>query len=324
MNKKNSTVSFISLTLIFSVFLLLPSFLFAQVYDNIGFKKDVPEEIRKACPMCDEFLDVKWIDEKRYIGKLKTEWYRDGEKQGILYYFVRLLDPGSQRVLGCTFYNIDEQKYHSKEFERLIKEADKFEYALVGGFIMYAKKGGKRIELGWAGLGPNTNIPIPNVDPFTKSFSNFSKTICVLYPNKDYVSIAETKIPFVKENLSKEEKKTYDQLIKFANNKCKEITGVDNKCYTDNTKYSSYAIDVNFDGFNDYIFSFNLLDFGKPGKKSPAIQYIYFSQGEKYKFKELRGCFSKEVFMPIFYVNVRKSEVFYILCNLTEIVQGGD
>jgi hypothetical protein len=46
MKKKNRTVSFIVINLIFLILLFLPSILFAQVYDNIGFRKDVPEEIR--------------------------------------------------------------------------------------------------------------------------------------------------------------------------------------------------------------------------------------------------------------------------------------
>jgi hypothetical protein len=326
MKKKNKAVSFISCTIIFSVFLTLPSFSFAQVYDNIGFKKDVPEEIRKACTVCDEFLDVKWIDERRHIGKLKTEWYKDGKKEGVSYYLVRLLEPspGPVPILTCIFYNIDEERYHSKNIEKLIKEADKFEYALVGDFIMYAKKGKRQIQLGSADSIPY--FPQPGVSsgqPFKKTFSNFSKTICVLYPNKEYVSIAETKKPFIKESLSEEEKKIFDQLIKFANNKCKEITGADAKCYTEMIKYCD-VIDANFDGLDDYIFRFSLLDeLGRPNK-TPAIWYIYFSKGDQHKFKELRGCFSKQSFMPIFYSSVGKRIIYYTLCNLTEIIQGGN
>ena len=38
--------------LLFLILLFLPSILFAQVYDNIGFRKDVPEEIRGQLVLC--------------------------------------------------------------------------------------------------------------------------------------------------------------------------------------------------------------------------------------------------------------------------------
>ena len=52
MKKKNRTVSFIVIHLIFLFLLFLPSILFAQVYDNIRFRKDVPEEIRGQLVLC--------------------------------------------------------------------------------------------------------------------------------------------------------------------------------------------------------------------------------------------------------------------------------
>ena len=52
MKKKNRTVSFIVINLIFLILLFLPSILFAQVYDNIVFRKDVPEKIRGQLVLC--------------------------------------------------------------------------------------------------------------------------------------------------------------------------------------------------------------------------------------------------------------------------------
>jgi len=307
--KKNRTVSFISLTLIFSVFLLLPSFLFAQVYGNIGFKKDVPEEIRKACPMCDEFLDVKWVDDKRNIGKLKAEMYRDGKKEGIVYLLVKLEDVGSDNMFrrgeGVT-YDITKTEYSSKDFERFVRGAD-YTYDK-GFFFMTAEKGGKKRKFSQGVIPSRYSM---------RSYANFSKTLCIPYPNVKYAFVAETKKPFIQKDLSKDLREKYERILKFATDKCNDLR---KKCDVEGIKYCD-AIDVNYDGLNDYVFHFNLIENGS----SPAMEYIFFSQKGKYKFQEVGACFGGKYYMPIFYAALEKGEaVYYAKCNLTQVTTGGN
>jgi len=244
MRKKKGFFQINILSLFFLCICFLPSLLFGQDFDNIGFRRDVPEEVIKACSVCDEFLDVKWIDEDRYIGKLKTEWYKDGQKQGILYLLVKLEEPGSEEMFrrgNFIIYNITEEEYQNKNFENFIKQA-KYTYGK-GYFFMFAKEREIKREF-YQG-----NIPS---EFYLESYANFSRTICVPYPHKEYIFIVETKKPFIKENLNQILRKKYDQIIEYISKKCLPTK----KCIIDQIKYTD-EIDVNFDKLDDYN-----LDFG--------------------------------------------------------------
>ncbi len=305
---KNRTVSFISLTLIFLGFLLLPSFLSAQIYDNFGFRKDVPEEIRKAFPMCDEFLDVKWIDEKRNIGKLKTEWYKNGKKEGFLYLLVKLENPGSEYMLrrgDGIIYGISEQEYYSKEFENIIKEAE-YTYGK-GFFFMYARKDKKTKKFS------QERIPFAHPsENYTKSYAGFSKTICILYPNKEYAFFVETNLPFLKDNLSDNLNQKYDSILRYAKEKCSNYS--DYRCYLKHLRYSE-AIDVNFDGLDDYIFKFWVQS------ESKGKVFILFSKPNKFEIKDITNCIYH---VNAFYGARDKKAVFFGRCDLTELTKGGN
>lgn len=299
MKKKNTNVAFISLTFILSVFLLLPTFLVAQVYDNIGFKKDIPEEIRKACPQCDEFLDVKWIDEKRMIGKLEAEIYRKDKKVGSQYFLVKLEDPGSEyfHIRGNgMLYDMTREEYPSKKFEKFIKEAE-YTFEAPGFIGLIAKRGKEQRHFS----GPYIFEG--------ESYGDFSKTICILYPNKEYVLILETKKPFLKKDISNELKAKYEQILRYAKGKCQNIY----ECKLDRIKYTD-ALDVNLDGLEDYIFRFWV------GRERNVV--VFFSKKNSYEFKEIsHRC--AEVW-DIFYLKKdSRITVYFGKCNLTELTKGG-
>jgi len=63
------------LLVLVSLIVLPFSIVHAADYDNIAFMKYVPKELREKFPVCDEFLDIKWIDPKRYIGKMQANIY---------------------------------------------------------------------------------------------------------------------------------------------------------------------------------------------------------------------------------------------------------
>jgi hypothetical protein len=298
MKKKNSNILFV--LIIFLVFLILPSFLSAQDYDNIGFKKDVPEAIRKACPMCDEFLDVKWIDEKRMIGKLRAEVYKNEKKSNSLYFLVRLENPVSESILyrgnGIT-YEITEKEYYSKDFEKLIKEA---EYIYNKGFLfMDAYVKGVIVR-------KFTQGPIPSTLSM-ESYFRFSRTICIFYPSGEYIFIAETKKPFSGASLSNGLKQKYDSILKYAKGKCAGTSG----CITDQIKDCD-AIDVNFDGIDDYIFRFWVRE-----KRNVSI---LFSKDKAYDSKDISDCIPH---VPVYYAAREQRAVFFGNCNLTEQMKGG-
>jgi hypothetical protein len=322
MRKKKGFFQINILSLFFLCICFLPSLLFGQDFDNIGFRRDVPEEIRKAFPMCDEFLDVKWIDEKRYIGKLKSEIYRDGKKTGTAYFLAKLEIPSSDDMLRRgydIFYDITRDDYYSKDFENFLSDAEYFYEK--GYFIMKAQKGGIVKEF-VSNMIPFYSIPsrISSYRGSSRiSFSDFSKTICVSYPVESYAFIVETKKPFIKSDLSERLEKNYNSILAFANQRCAEIG---KKCDTEDIKYCD-AIDVNLDGQDDFIFYFNPVSNGTIGT---AIRYIYLSQKGKYSFRPIEWCFGEKYrgyHKRIYYVN-NKKEVLFVTCNLTEMMRGGD
>lgn len=275
MQMKNIFFLILSIILI-SIFFMFITPSIGQVYENIGFKKDVPDEIKNACSICDEFLDVKWIDEERYIGKLKTEWYKNGQKQGVLHLLVKLEEPGSEEMLrrgNFIFYEITDYEYKNIDFEKFIKQAQ-LTYEK-GYFFMITKLDDKREKF--------TQGKIPT-EFYLESYANFTKTVCVLYPGKEYIFIVETKKPFVEGNFNKNKREKYDQIIKYVS----EICLRKERCLTDQIKYSD-SIDVNFDKLDDYIFRF------WADNKRKIL--VFFTKKNKEEFKDISNC---TPYMPVF------------------------
>lgn len=94
------------------------------VYDNnIGFMKDVPRELHEALPMCDEFLDVKWIREMPggyWVGRVIVD-VSTGEKkeQRELVVLEEERLPGRLKI-----FDITTSSYRGRQFEALIMLAD--------------------------------------------------------------------------------------------------------------------------------------------------------------------------------------------------------
>ncbi len=76
--------------LLLPALLLLPSLSRGQTFDNVGFMKNVPSELRQKFPVCDEFLDVKWIDPKQHIGRIRVTEYRNDKPYSPTDVIVRL------------------------------------------------------------------------------------------------------------------------------------------------------------------------------------------------------------------------------------------
>lgn len=75
--------------------------------DNIGFMKNPPIKLRKQFPMCDAFLKVDWIDEKKNMGSATYDVYMNGSKIAKAFLAMVDLDPMHPR------YDYDLQKYRN-------------------------------------------------------------------------------------------------------------------------------------------------------------------------------------------------------------------
>ncbi len=91
--------------------------------DNIGFMKDVSTELRQELPMCDVFLDVKWIREMPggyWVGRVIVD-VKIGDKTEQRE-FVVLEDKRRQGRLQLI--DITATDYRGRQFDELIISAD--------------------------------------------------------------------------------------------------------------------------------------------------------------------------------------------------------
>lgn len=91
--------------------------------NNVGFMKDVPRDLREALPVCDEFLDVKWIREMPggyWVGRVIVD-VSTGEKKGQRELVVLEKDRIPGRLL---IFDITTSSHRGRQFDELIMAAE--------------------------------------------------------------------------------------------------------------------------------------------------------------------------------------------------------
>jgi hypothetical protein len=252
--------------------------------DNKGFVKDASPAVKERFSLCNEFLDVKWIDKSRSVGILKADVYTNGKSEP-RFLIVHLERPGSKAFAARgngIFYEISEKQYSSRDFEQFLHGA-RFGFKHHDVFLTVNK--GKRSE-----RFPQEPLPfeafVTHQTEFpNRSFSDFSKTVCVVYPDGKQAFVAEARKPFAKLPIDDKSKQAYDTVAGCANEKCKDITR-DTKtgCNMDYLK-DSYALDINGDGKDDYIF---LISAGQDSK-TRSMRYLLSSK-EGSSSRDVSGC----------------------------------
>lgn len=316
MKRKNRTILFIFL--ICCIVSILPSFLLAQSYDNIAFMKNVPKELRQKFPMCDEFLDVTWIDPQRYIGKMKADIYVGTEHKGMSHLIILSKKWGAYNTVSFwnyIAYGISKEEYENKDFEKFIREAE-FTFDK-GYFLMTAKKGNKKMEF---------QISLTSEHPWNDRYlskiatlSFFTKNIFLVHPDTETAILAEEKKPFIYASLSTEAQKSYNDVMKTVIETC-EIIAPPSKGYRCDMPTVRYAtsIDMNYDGVEDFLTGFSLYKDNKPVK---GRKLIYYSQGGAYRVVLIpEDCFSKDREISI---KSKEKAVYYQNCSLTVLTKGG-
>lgn len=276
--------------LIILAVLVLPFAAHAAGVNNIGFKKDVSPALKERFGICDEFLDVKWLDKMALVGTLKADVYKNSISEP-RYLIVHLEKTGSKAFAANgngIFYEIDEKQYSSHEFEKFLLGAHYgFSHERV---FMTAKKGKKTDRFPQEPLPFEAFINHESDFP-NRSFSSFSKTVCVAYPDEKKAFVIEAKKPFMISPLDDKTKSAYDNVARHAQEQCGKLKAVGAK--TDcNLNYlkDSYALDTNGDGKDDYVV---LLTDGKSVK---ARRYLLLSSKEGYVAADVSGCLGEGMF----------------------------
>lgn len=151
---------------------------------NIGFMKNPPQELKAKFPMCDEFLDVQWLDKKYMVGYATYDAFVRKRKSDT---------PARKRVhaiVAIPFGVPRRYDYDAYQFVREGKLKDLFALIRSGqtmsaGFAFSIGEGDNRID-----LHPGGALSYGESHPL---LSDHRKTVCVIYPAGDRAWIIEGK-----------------------------------------------------------------------------------------------------------------------------------
>lgn len=263
--------------LIIAAAALLAFSAYAADFDNQGFAKDV-SSMKDRFGLCNEFLNVRWLDKSGTLGLLKADVYKNGDRV-TRYLIVHLEKPGTKGYAARgngIFYEISEKQYSSPEFEKFLRGA-RYTFSRYNVFMNVTK--GKRSE-----RFPQEPLPfeafVAHKKEFpNRSFSDFSKTVCVAYPDGKSAFVIEARKPFMGP-VDDKTKQAFDAVSAMAKQKCGECA-----CNLESLK-DTYSLDINRDGVEDYIFAFSD---GKAAKGC-SKRYMMVSGKGGYVPLDVSGC----------------------------------
>lgn len=152
----------------------------SKKFTNIGFIKSPSNELKKKFPMCDEFLDIKWVSREKGIGEVRHDIYKDGKQAGQMHSLVYMNENHPYDRL--ELYSFEKNGELENLFKAIrngeVTTEDKTPYPNV----IYGDYS--------AALTPH-NVHDDNGDLY--SYSNFSKQVCAPFPKGDRMWIIESR-----------------------------------------------------------------------------------------------------------------------------------
>jgi|WetSurMetagenome_2_1015567.scaffolds.fasta_scaffold00471_8 hypothetical protein len=279
------------IAVISAVAFFMPVIAGAADFSNRGFKKYVSGELKERFSMCDEFLDVKWVDRKRLTGIVGVDAYGSGRSER-RFLIVRLEKPGSKAFnnrRSGIFYEIREEEYNSSGYANFLAGARQ-SFSRNNVFMNVAK--GRKSE-----RYPQEPLPFEAFANHRhefpdRSFSGFTRTVCVAYPDEKKAFVVEARKPFSGISSGRGSKKEYDRVAGYANERCSEISADKTHCSLAGLK-DAYALNLNGDRRDDYLFVIS----GGKGSGDKFRRYMMISSGDHYVVKNITGCFGPRRFL---------------------------
>ena len=170
--------------------------------NNIGFMKNPPKELKEKFPMCDQFLDVKWIrqfPEGNWVGMVTADVYIDNRKEREeLVVMQRQKRKGPADLKQLAISNVNISNYRGNALQNLILSADKayssFESPnsdmIVRGFSL--RKGDN-----WVNISHEPAEMYTSNGRAQRSLTLYSKNVCVSLPKGEAGWLIETNRPFL-------------------------------------------------------------------------------------------------------------------------------
>jgi hypothetical protein len=271
-------------------FFLMPFWAGASDSGNMGFRAEVPKTLKDKFGVCNNFLDVKWINKPKLTGLVMADVDRDGRKE-LRFLIVHLEKPGSKAYENRgngIFYEISQQEYEDPGFAKFLLGASySFRHRNVFINVTRGKKSERYAQepLPFEAFSSHKN-EFPN-----RSFSGFAGTVCIAYPDEKMVFVVEAKKPFMGTPMDEKSRLSFETVFKYANERCAVKTDRGTECNFDTLK-DSYALDLNGDGKDDYIFTVT----ARQKDSSTVKRYMLLSSEGGYTVKEVSGCLSFDRF----------------------------
>jgi hypothetical protein len=306
--------------------LLLPSLSRGQTFDNVGFMKNVPPELRQKFPVCDEFLEVKWIDPKQHIGRMRVTEYQNGKPYSPTDVIVTL-EQWPPRQNGSAFAAYVGDALRDKTFDAFVRGA-RISYA-AGDFSMIIRKGRRKEEL-TRGLSVghewSRDLPPHLLDAEGAAIVEFSivslagktKNVCLIEPEGDAAVIVEDKEPFFYGMPDEASKQRYAAILNAAQGRCEEVVQKEGRYVCDMSRLEfGTSIDINGDGKEDYVSRFDLLNPDRTGTDM-LFALISGTSGFVYIPDDCRVWLGEHPFS----YNAKERSLYYGPCNLTQLSKG--
>ena len=272
---------------------------------NIGFMENPPKELKEKFPMCDEFMNVEWIDKEKQIGYSYFDiWNRFHKKEERPAAALIHLD----EIQHGPYYEIDVTEYRDTgRLEWLFARIREGEVVPGNTFLTIRYPDGNGHQY-MEFTSVNGKRDLGGV-----SLADLRKTVCVPYPNNQRMWIAEGhRIDRV---YAQNEIKMINEKIRFFIQNFSE--GWD--------KYS-YPIDINTDGLTDYVFGSALV-------YSYLDKYYEMQPLWKHELDDTYGHFSFPPSQKTCELNTPSAAYLttdgqnYFLknhCNLTDLTKAGE
>jgi hypothetical protein len=259
---------------------------------NLGFVKNPSEEIKKQFPMCDDFLNVEWLDKENGFGYVEHDLYKDG----------KMIEPKKSIV-----YIHGNQVDHLFDLNRYEK------YGQLEKVLETIKKG-KKAYSNFA------TIPLPEYNGFTVflehdedpdgTYADNHQNVCIPYPDNKKIWLVE----------GRQVGKVYSQsqIDKYFP-EIKKIYPV----YKLEWFLRPYVLDINHDGIDDF-YSTESFTFSHESSYKSIVKLGYSSdsKGEFFNFgiKDTdRVCKVYDYRPGGFITTDGKSYFLSNQCNLTQL-----
>jgi len=314
----------VSLLLLLAL-LLIPSPSKAQTFDNVGFKKNVPPELRQKFPVCDEFLDVKWIDPERYVGRVEvTNYLGDNYNGEVDVLLLPVPNPyGTRAGIDQPFATYIIYDSCGKDCDAFIKSA-RFEWS--GIDYLTIQKGKRKVKFSRMFIGPHmwyhdVSPPLANRDiesPSIWSLASFTRNLCVVEPKGDVAIVVEEKEPFYHGMPTKASWQRYQAILRAAQKHCDELVRKEGKqtCHMDQVAFGT-SIDATGDGKEDYVSEFAVTD---PRGTQEGRVFALLSNNSGFVYIP-ESC-EVEYWEQQFSYHANERALYYGPCNLTKMSKG--